>query len=281
MRLAYDETGVFVPCITVPCQAGIVDILEELSLWSSQGLVALSLCLCLAAAALWQCQCADHTYTCRVPSLLLATIGLSTCLHVAVELHPSTRDCFGARSGRTSSCWDTDAAPCDFAGSRWLFLSACTRGTGVSLFDYADFAALTADELVVLCLHYPDRSYEPTVAHFKARFPGHVYELGRAKNSSSVQQMLERLVVTHRLSHVYAQVHGSPALDNQVASALIGARTRLRLALGIHAVFVNAPPYPHPVVNARISYSVSGTSPVVPYMARPRPRGHTATYALG
>lgn len=44
------------------------------------------------------------------------------------------------------------------------------------------------------------------------------------------------------------------------------------VVLGVHAVFANEPPYPHPVRNARISSEVSGTSPVVPYMVERRPR---------
>eukprot|EP00966_Prymnesium_polylepis_P111312 2574578-Prymnesium_polylepis.1 len=189
-------------------------------------------------------------------SALLAVAALA--LPVAVELHPSQDNCFAARPGRTASCWDTMPAQCDFARTSWLFFSTCTRGTGVAMFDYADFVAYSADSVVILCKHFHDPSYATTLARFQRRFPGKVYE-GDAS-------LVEAILLNHSITHVYALVYGNS--DSAEAKHLLAAQSQYSIILDIHAVFVNNPPFPPPVRNARISYSVPGKAPIVPHMVR-------------
>ena len=251
--LAARDVGVYVPCITVRCARA----LEDLSSWPVGGILGLMACGLVASAALFACRPRSIAWqrVTAIASALLAVAALA--LPVAVELHPS-RDCFAARPGRTDSCWDTKHAQCDFARTSWLFFSTCTRGTGVAMFDYADIVADSADSVVVLCNRFPDPTYAPTLARFQRRFPGKVYEGGAS--------LVEGILRNHSITHVYALVNGDPG--SAESKHLLAAQSKYSIILDIHAVFVNNPPFPAPVRNARISYSVPGKAPIVPHMVR-------------
>ena len=171
---------------------------------------------------------------------------------------------------RRSSKVDTNCTMSDAA--RWLLTGTCTRGTGVALFDYASFLRplLGAAEPVVVCDRHPvDHSL---VARLRGAFT-HVYV--------DAAQHLTDALRGHRITHLYAHVYGKPQVD--------GDRRRLEAAishmaapvqLAVHAVFDGSQPWGQRF--ARISETVPGSAPVVPYIVRSRaPHTHDLRARLG
>lgn len=137
------------------------------------------------------------------------------------------------------------AASCTLNGTRWAFLAVCSRGTGSSTFDYADYAERLsgAEVALVICLWFPDASYNATVLRFRKRFR-EVFEVGKAesgwgmgktfRHSNYVASTVVPLLRGRRVTHVYAQGHGDrdATLEGQIRSM-----PPPRPLLAYHAVF--------------------------------------------
>ena len=191
----------------------------------------------------------------------------------AMRIAPLTRwrgspNCFAAQPGHTASCWDVNMEPCDFSGTTWLLYGACCRGTGAAMFDYAEGIEAAAGHVAFLCKPCGE-SAALTIARFRRRFGHGLVHVGHAANHVGNQtSLVERYARQLNVTHIYALVEGKG--ESTEALGLLAARKRLSLRLAAHAVFHNLPPYPLPAQNARISYSVGGSTPVVPHIVAPR-----------
>lgn len=139
----------------------------------------------------------------------------------------------------------------------WAFVGSCNRGTGAAMYDYA------MEGRRLLGLPYPHffciRSPVElgSEAKFQAAF-GHkrvtlIDEWPRG-------EALDELLQPHNVSHVY--MHKSGQVDGVLSKKAINL---------VHAVF--SAKTPHGDRYAKISSSVKGAAPVVPYMVRPLPSG--------
>mmetsp|Transcript_68345 Transcript_68345/g.137449 ORF Transcript_68345/g.137449 Transcript_68345/m.137449 type:complete len:722 (-) Transcript_68345:220-2385(-) len=134
---------------------------------------------------------------------------------------------------------------------RWAFMFSCTRGTGKSVFDFARQTEDLLGHTVALILCVPPRD-DDLEGLFTERFGGgRVVKLDDWPDSSVLDPILARSNVTD----LYMQTTGR---NNGVVSKLPGVRNC------IHCVFFAHEPYGD--AYAKISPSVVGDAPVVPYM---------------
>ena len=166
--------------------------------------------------------------------------------------------------------------PCsEMRNTRWAFFGACTRGTGVALFNYAHSieAICGAKTVLIICAYFPDPSYNSSVRRFRRRFPlvlepkpsAHLQIKHHPVDASfSFRDALSASNATH----LYASVSGIRMKDRQIRGQL----RKLPAFLAVHAVFDARSPWGDAF--AKISEAVRGNRvPVVPRMVTPLPPG--------
>eukprot|EP00316_Scyphosphaera_apsteinii_P019887 CAMPEP_0119334506 /NCGR_PEP_ID=MMETSP1333-20130426/87464_1 /TAXON_ID=418940 /ORGANISM="Scyphosphaera apsteinii, Strain RCC1455" /LENGTH=682 /DNA_ID=CAMNT_0007344813 /DNA_START=122 /DNA_END=2170 /DNA_ORIENTATION=- len=150
----------------------------------------------------------------------------------------------------------------DIKDVRLAMMGSCLRGTGVAMFNYADFLLrqFGLGTIYFLCL----RSNEPSDEdRFMERFGVENVEI--IDGWPSTPQATDVLISPMGITHLYMLKSGRP---DGVASAQVACNL-------VHAVFDGQ--QPHGDRFARISQFVPGAVkvPIVPYMVTPLPQGKT------
>jgi hypothetical protein len=133
---------------------------------------------------------------------------------------------------------------------RWAFMSSCSRGTGISMFNYAKNMEdlLDQESALVLCAPPRDFGLESVI---RERFGRRIHLLDRWPTP----QELDPLLLLHNVTDLYVRKMGN---RDGVLSQLPGVRTC------IHCVFCAHEP--HGTVYAKLSNAVPGNAPIIPSM---------------
>lgn len=145
-------------------------------------------------------------------------------------------------------------------------MTTCTRGSGSSEFDYADYMEkyLGASTALILCDYFKDASYQPTVDRMRARFGVRVLEAAmphRKWQGTALQEALLR----HNVTHLHVQIGGAPWQNRFELGRLAGLKST---HLAVHAMFHGSHPYGNAF--AKLDDTIDGANTaVVPYLATP------------
>ena len=150
---------------------------------------------------------------------------------------------------------------------RLAFVAVCTRGAGVSVYDYADFSEthLGLRQPILVCmpsheLGTADPIYRRLLRSMQERFGRE--NVRRLPSWPPATTALDAIITAENVTDVYIQKMG---VRDGVMSTVSGVRNL------IHAVLDGQ--QPHGDAYARNSPSVLGSAPVVPHIVRP-PRLH-------
>ena len=162
----------------------------------------------------------------------------------------------GARAQQSTA---VGASPC--AGQRWAFATACARGTGSSTLTYAtNLHLIGAEAVLIICGYFPDPSYDTTVETFRRLLPGaYLQGIGPLYSGArlySDHAWMTRLLVEHRVTHLYMQTHG------RVVQRPLRPPLAPSVTLAVHAIFDGTEQWGDTF--ARISPVVPGSADVVP-----------------
>jgi hypothetical protein len=167
------------------------------------------------------------------------------------------------------------SSPNYFAGQRWAWKVWCTRGSGVSTFDYADFSErlLGATTALIVCENTgpDDASYPSTIQRFRARFNVPIIELKRHPSNES-RQIVWNALIDHNITHLYNQISGNVRMLKTEKEHSHFEHLK-NVSSIVHYVFSGRHHWSGAGdTHAKIAPSIEGEVPVVPYIARPLER---------
>ena len=144
------------------------------------------------------------------------------------------------------------------------FVAVCTRGQGVSVYDYGDYSEtlLGLRDTVIICTPGPEGSRDP-IYQQQLRKMGHRFgniNLYMLEKWPPTSQELDEIVLRHNITDLVLEKSGE---RDGVLTTVRGVRNL------VHANVAGS--HPHGDVYARVSSSISGTAPVVPLVVRPPP----------